>query len=230
VTAILLAAGGCAILCLSLARYDRAVTLRRWQFMLGAPEKRAIDSLRERMALDSTLARHALASAERSRDVSRAPDALTILQVALGILEDAGADRLTRLRAMSVYSRMVRAVRPVPVPAPAAFQGRSLGAVAGMTRLVERFLVGSQERFRLVLLMLGLGVRIVLRGGRKAMDAARRQPDDPRPWAAVSREIGDFETLDASHLVAFEALVASLSAVDCGERTELWARISGDTR
>jgi hypothetical protein len=40
----------------------------------------------------------------------------------------------------------------------------------------------------------------------------------------------DFETLDSSHLTAFEALVASLTAVDRGDRLRLWEQIAGDSR
>jgi hypothetical protein len=227
---IILSGLGCALLCLTLGRYNRAVTLQRWQFVLNAPEREAIESLRERMQLDSILARQALSSAERARDSDRAPDALTVLRVALSILEDAGADRLTRLRAMSVYSRMVRAIMPLPAPAAAAFQGRRLQGLAVLTGLVQRFLVGSQERFRLVLLMLGLGVGIVLRGGRRSVKAADVAPGQKKPWDDFAQEMGDFEALDAHHLTAFEALVASLSAVDRGGRMEIWARILGDAR
>ena len=65
---------------------------------------------------------------------NRVPDALTVLRVALSILEEAGADRLTRLRAMGVYSRMVRAIQPLPPPAAAPFRGP--GAARG--RLARR--------------------------------------------------------------------------------------------
>ena len=45
-----------------------------------------------------------------------------------------------------------------------------------------------------------------------------------------ARDLGDFEALDASHLSAFEALAASLAAVDRGGRLRLWDRIAGDAR
>ena len=88
--------------------------------MLNAPERQAIESLRQRMQLDSALARQAFETADRAREADRHPDALTVLRVALSILEDAGADRLTRLRAMGVYSRMVRAIQPLPPPSASA--------------------------------------------------------------------------------------------------------------
>jgi hypothetical protein len=204
---------GCALLCYTLGRYNRTLTLQRWQFVLNAPEKQAIDSLRQRMQLDSALARQAFESAGRAREADRHPDALTVLRVALSILEDAGADRLTRLRAMSVYSRMVRAIKPLPPLSPKAFRGTELRATASVAGLVHHFLVGAEERFRLWLLVLGLGVRIVLRGGRRSAEAATRGPQSHRPWEAFARGIDDFDALDSSHLTAFEALVASLSAV-----------------
>lgn len=228
--ALALSVVGCAVLCLCLARYSRAVILERWQFVLGAPEKRAIDSLRQRMALDSALVRQALASSERSRENDRVPDALTVLRVALAILEEAGADRRTRLRAMSVYSRMVCAIRPLPVPSSAAFRGRELRALVAMASGIQRFLVGSHERFRLVLVMLRLGVGIVVRRGRRSLDVAETRPKTRTAWEDFAREVGDFEALDSSHLQAFEALVASLSAVDSDGRIGLWERISGDAR
>ena len=116
---LILASAGCAALCYTLGRHNRALTLQRWHFVLNAPERQAIESLRQRMQLDSALARQALDAAGRAREANRIPDALTVLRVALSILEDAGADRLTRLRAMGVYSRMVRAIQPLPPPGPA---------------------------------------------------------------------------------------------------------------
>jgi hypothetical protein len=225
---LVLSSVGCVLLCYTLGRYNRAVTLQRWQFVLNAPERQAIESLRQRMALDTALARKALEAAGRARDASRPPDALTVLRVALSILEDAGADRLTRLRAMGVYSRMVRAIEPLPAPSATPFRGAELRAAASVAGLAHRLLVGTQERFRLWLLVLGLGVRIVLRGGRRSADAAGRQPLRPRPWDDFAHGVDDFEALDACHLTAFEALVASLSAVDRGGRLRLWERIVGD--
>ena len=50
---LVLSSLGCALLCYSLGRYNRALTLQRWQFVLNAPERQAIESLRHKMALDS---------------------------------------------------------------------------------------------------------------------------------------------------------------------------------
>ena len=227
---IVLSSVGCALLCYTLGRYNRTLTLQRWQFVLNAPEREVIESLRQRMQLDSALARQALDAAERAREASRVPDALTVLRVALSVLEDAGADRLTRLRAMGVYSRMVQAIQPLPPPATEPFRGPGLRMAASLAGLVHRFLVGTQERFGLWLLFLGLGVRIVLRGSRRSAVEAGRQPHLGRPWDLFARGLGDFEVLDASHLSAFEALAASLAAVDRGGRLRLWDRIAGDAR
>jgi hypothetical protein len=90
--------------------------------------------------------------------------------------------------------------------------------------------VGTQERFRLWLLVLGLGVRIVIQGGRRSAAAASDRPHAQRPWEAFTRGMDDFEALDGCHLTAFEALVASLAAVDRGGRLQLWERIAGDSR
>jgi hypothetical protein len=225
---LILASVGCAALCYTLGRYNRALTLQRWHFVLNAPEREAIERLRQRMRLDSALARQALDAAERAREANRVPDALTVLRVALSILEDAGADRLTRLRAMGVYSRMVRAIQPIPPPAAGPFRGPGLRAAASVAGFAHRFLVGTQERFRLWLLFLGLGVKIVLHGGRRLAAEAIRQPHLGRPWDLFEQGLGDFEVLDASHLSAFEALAASLTAVDRGGRLRLWDRIAGD--
>lgn len=224
---LLLSSLGCAALCYSLGRYNRSLALQRWEFVLSAPEQRAVEKLRQRVELDAALARQALEAAERTRDARRSPDALTVLRVALAVLEEAGADRLTRLRAMRVYSRMVQAIRPLPAPEAAPFRGRSLRGLAALAGAVHPLLVGTQERFRLWLTLLGLGVHVVLHGGRRAVAEAGRQPDRPGPWTAFAAELRDFEALDASHLAAFEALAASLSAIDRGGRLQLWERIAG---
>jgi hypothetical protein len=221
---------GCAALCYSLGRYNRALALQRWEFVLNVPEQRALDALRRRVELDAALSHQALEAAERARDAKRTPDALSVLRVALSVLEEAGADRLTRLRAMAVYSRMVQAIRPLPAPSPAPFRGARMKATAAVASLAHRLLVGTQERFRLWLVMMRFGVGIVLHGGRRAAEAASLEPDEPRPWAAFADGLHDFETLDASHLAAFEALAASLAAIDRGGRLQLWERIAGNTR
>jgi hypothetical protein len=225
---LLLSGLGCGLLCYTLGRYNRAVVLQRWEFVLGGAEKQTIDSLRQRMAVDTALTRQALEAADRAREANRPPDALTVLRVALSMMEEAGADRLTRLRAMGVYSRMVRAISPLPAPSAAPFRGPSLRATASVAGFLHRVLVGTQERFRLWLLMLSLGVRIVVRGGRRSAAAAAREPLGKEHWSSFTREVEDFEALDACHLTAFEALVASLAAVDRGGRLRLWERIVGD--
>jgi hypothetical protein len=227
---LLLSTVGCAALCYTLGRYNRALALQRWEFVLNLPEQRALEALRQRIDLDALLARQALEAAERAREAKRNPDAISVLRVALSVLEEAGADRLTRLRAMAVYSRMVQAIRPLPPPSPAPFRGAQLKATAALASLAHRLLVGTQERFRLWLVMMRLGVGIVLQGGRRAADAATREPGQPRPWAAFANGLHDFEVLDASHLAAFEALAVSLAAVDRGGRLQLWERIAGNTR
>lgn len=227
---LVLSTVGCAALCYTLGRYNRALALQRWQFVLNVPEQRALDALRQRIDLDKALAHQAFDAAERARDAQRAPDALTVLQVALSVLEEAGADRLTRLRAMTVYSRMVQAIRPLPPPSPASYKGTRLKITAAGAGLVHRLLVGTQERFRLWLVMMRLGVGIVLSGGRRATDELAKEPQKARPWADFKENLLDFEALDASHLAAFEALAASLSAIDRGGRLQLWERIAGNTR
>jgi hypothetical protein len=227
---LVLSTVGCAALCYSLGRYNRALALQRWQFVLNVPEQRALDALRQRIELDAALARQAFDAAERARDAQRAPDAITVLQVALSVLEEAGADRLTRLRAMTVYSRMVQAIRPLPPPSPTSYQGTRLKLTAAAAGLVHRLLVGTQERFRLWLVMMRLGIGIVLTGGRRATDELAREPQKTRPWTDFKENLHDFEALDASHLAAFEALAASLAAIDRGGRTQLWERIAGNTR
>jgi len=227
---LVLSSVGCVLLCYALGRYNRTLALQRWSCVLNAPERQAIESLRQRMEVDSALARQALEAAERARERNRVPDALTVLRVALSILEDAGADRLTRLRAMGVYSRMVRAIQPLPPPAAAPFRGPVLRAAACLAGLAHRLLVGTQERFRFWLLFLGLGVRIVLCEGRRLAGEAEKQPHHGRTWGQFARGLGDFEVLDALHLSAFEALAASLAAVDRGGRLRLWERIAGDAR
>jgi hypothetical protein len=227
---LLLASAGCAALCYTLGRYNRALALQRWQFVLGLPEQRALDALRRRVELDATLARQALEAAERAKAQQRTPDALSVLKVALEVLEEAGADRLTRLRAMGVYSRMVRAIRPLPPPSPSHFRSATLRAAAAAARGLHGLLVGTQERFRLWLALLGVGVRIVLNGERRALSDASQAPAHGAAWAAFADGLSDFEVLDASHLAAFEALAASLCAIDRGGRLQLWERIAGDSR
>jgi len=224
--ALLLSAIGCGALCFCLGRYDRALSLARWRFVLSPNGRRALATLRDRMEVDATLARHAFETALDERE-HQPREAAAVLGVALAVLEEAGADRMTRLAAMRVYSRMLLAIQPAQPPSPIGLRIRSLRAVVSTARLVSPFLVGGAERFRLWLLTLGLALRVLLRGARRARSAAERRPDVDAPWTSFGLHLDDFEVLDASHLAALETLVVSLSAVDTGARVRLWDVIFG---
>ena len=221
-----LSAVGCAVLCYTLGRYNRTLTLERWHFLLNLPARQAVTTLRQQMQLDAVLAHHALAAAARAREAGRVEDAVGVLRAALDILEEAGADRRTRLKAMGVYSRMLRAIQPLPTPSAAPYRTAPMRLVASGAGILHRLLVGSAERFRLWLLMLGLGVRVVLHGARQSTRAAGSAPRAVQPWARFADGLSDFETLDTQHLAAFEALSASLAAIDGGRRVRVWDSIA----
>ncbi len=216
---------GCAALCYALGRYNRAATIARWQFVLNLPARRALATLRGQMELDAALARQALEAADRALQAGKMKEAVDVLRAALAVLEEAGADRLTRLRGMRVYSRMVRAIQPLPPPSGAVYRMRQLRVLGSATGLGYRLLVGGAERFRLWLTMLGFGVRIVLHGARQSTAQAARAPRVRRSWRQFADGVDDFETLDASHLTAFEALSASLAAIDSSRRVRVWDSI-----
>jgi hypothetical protein len=224
--ALLLSTAGCGLLCYCMGRYDRARTEARWRFLLSASAKQSIRALQDRMEVDATLARHALESALDVRARGRQRDAIAVLRVALSVLEEAGADRLTRLAAMRVYSRMLLAIQPHTPAAPSAFRLARIRAVFGAAWLVRPLLVGGAERFRLWLRTLGVAVRILVRGARQSsLDAERN--DSNQAWTRFGLHLDDFEAVDASHLAAFEVLAASLAAVDTGTRVRLWDVIVG---
>jgi hypothetical protein len=217
---------GCAALCYALGRYNHSLVLRRWEFVLTLPAKRAVAAVEQKMQLDSALARQALEASSRARAAGRHEQAAGVLKAALGVLEDAGADRRTRLRAMGVYSRMLQAIRPLPSPSQAPYRGARMRLVASGASVVHRFLVGSGERFRLWLLMLGYGVRVVLGGARRSVAEAGLDPAAERPFVRFADGLHDFEALDRSHLAAFEALSASLAAIDRETRERVWDRLA----
>ncbi len=216
---------GCAALCYTLGRYNRAATIARWHFILNLPARRALAALRSQMELDAALARQALDAADCALKTGRTKEAIDVLRAALGVLEEASADRLTRLRGMRVYSRMVRAIQPLPPPTGAVYRTRRLRLLGSVGGFGYRLLVGGAERFRLWLTMLGFGVRIVLHGARNSTAAAARTPRARRPWRQFEDGLSDFQTLDASHLNAFEALSASLAAIDSSRRVRVWDSI-----
>jgi hypothetical protein len=74
--------------------------------------------------------------------------------------------------------------------------------------------------------MLRYGVRIVLHGARASTAEAARQPARSAPWARFTDGVEDFAALDASHLAAFEALSASLAAIETTTRLRLWDTIA----
>ncbi len=224
--ALLLSAVGCGALCYCLGRYDRALTVARWRFVLSPSGKQAITTLRDRMEVDVSLARHAYETALEERE-RRPREAASVLEVALSVLEEAGADRKTRLAAMRVYSRMLLAVQPSAPLSPVRLRVQAVRTVARTARLLYPFLVGGGERFRLGLLTLGVAMRVLLHGARRSSGGAARRPERTAAWTAFGLHLDDFETLDAAHLAALETLVASLAAIDTGARVRLWDVIVG---
>jgi hypothetical protein len=112
---------------------------------------------------------------------------------------------------MSKCCRMLAAVAPLPPLLPREFRLREMVALGTVAALVHQLLAGMQERFQWACMMLAWGYRLVLRGATQANNALQCDANAAAQWARFAASVNDFKTLDAHHVRAFAALLASLA-------------------
>jgi hypothetical protein len=176
--------------------------------------RRQVGDLEAQVALTALMADDTLAAADKARGRVDIAEARRLLDLACGVLVTAMPDRMARLDAMSKCCRMLAAVAPLPPVLPRDFKLREMVGLSAIGTVVHHLLAGMQERFQWAVLLLGWGYRVVLRGAVRANNAVQRENDLAVQWTRFSDAVSDFKTLDAQHVRAFSALLASLALSD----------------
>ncbi len=207
---VLSVVGGGLFLAL-VGRYNTQLVLRGWEALLSPAAFKALQRLEEQVETDALLAERAHGRAQLARREERLADASRLVSLAAAVVSDAVPERLQRLRGMAVCCRMARALLPPPPLLPRAFRLREIASLAGLSSVIQQFLVATQERFRLRVWTLGVCYLVVRHVASHS--ASRIRPEAaaaPSPWDSFEAALHDFTALDREHVEAFKALLLAL--------------------
>jgi hypothetical protein len=193
-------------------RHEQAVW-RDWQMLLTPRARRAYDEVSERVNDELALADLALARALELRRLGSTDEALEVLEAGYALIERFSPSMRTFLNGLSVFSRMVAAMTPVPPLRPQTLEVDRLSRLAGLNQVLHRFLVTTPERFHLRLFILRRSFVVATRFLFAAKQRlARREPGSEADWSSVEAARRDLHTLSNESLESFRALLLSLTA------------------
>ena len=208
------------VLHVGLVRYKLRDVQGDWSALLSGRASRKTRELEEGLALTSFMAEETLAAAQAARDKQNLAEAVRLLDLACGVIREAIPDRLARLQAMSRFARMVTAVVPLPPFLPRQVKLRRVARLARWGEIVHHLLASTQERFRWLCLVLGWCYRAVGTELGASVTTAQATPRELLAWKRFEEGLTDFGTLDAKHVDAFRALLASLATVQRAEELD----------
>jgi hypothetical protein len=212
--AVLLAAIAATLVVVVLGRFDREKALRRWDFVLSGRAQKAAETLQAKLDGDTGMAGHAYELALERRATLSYDEAVRLLAIAAGTLEDAAEDRRRRLRALSVYARMAEAIVPVPPVAAARFRLPEMRSLAAIGQWLHELLMSYRERFMFRLAVIGVGLRLVLRAIRGSRTRAAATPAHPEPFETFGDSLHDFRALDFEQVESLKQLLRSAAATE----------------
>jgi hypothetical protein len=213
-TPVIMAALAAGLVAFFLGRFDRRRALRRWNFVLSGNAEKAVAALRERFTEETDLVDHTYQLALTRKNSLSYDEAVRLLGIAASMLEDAAGDRQSRLRALSVFSRMAEAIVPVPAVQPEIFKLKETRTLASLASWLHELLMGYHERFRFRLAVIGFGIRIVLRSIKGSLMRAFVEPTEPEPYQTFGDAFDDFRALDKVQVESFVMLLRSASATN----------------
>ena len=227
VIAVALAALAAGIVALTLGRFDRKRAIRRWDFVLSGRAEAATANLRARLLADTDIASHIYDLALDRRASLSFDEAVRLLGIAADTLEEGAQKSQTRLRAFSIYSRMARAIVPVPPLRPSQFRLRELRSLTGVGAWLHELLASYGERFRFRLVVIAMGFRLVIRRIRGGRLRAAGGPRGSEPFDNFGDSLHDFKELDVEQVESLRQLLFSVSAIERGTPHDA-LRSSGD--
>jgi hypothetical protein len=201
---------GCVALLLVLGLYNERAAERDWSEILSPSGQRAFRTLRQRFEAEEQATTYTYGRALRLRSQSSG-EAVRLLAVGQDFLASTTPERLRLLKRLSVFSRMVSSMAPLPPIRPRGFRLPQLVTLAGMGAVAHYLLVAVVERFSLRLLILRHGFPLVLR----ALVRSRRRIETQRvdtEWNRVLAAHSDHRTLDHEMLESCRVLLVALGA------------------
>jgi hypothetical protein len=204
---------------LGLVRYKLKDVQGDWSALLSGRASRKARELEEDLGLTSLMAEDTFAAAQAARQEQGA-EAIRLLALACNVIQEAIPDRVARLKAMSRFARMVSAIVPLGPLLPREVRLRSVSRLAAVGRIVHHLLASTQERFRWFCLVLGWCYRATAADLGVSSSTAERAPTSAAAWTRFENGLSDFRTLDAKHVEALRALLASLATVQRPEELD----------
>ena len=196
------------IVCILLGRYNRERVAREWDMALGRRMHESVDALERRCLIDRMMADDSWDAAWDAMVLEDRMEVLRLLDLAYDILETATVDRVVKLRAVRVCSRMAAALAPVPPLLPRNFRLPELRTLSGLGHVVHHLLVTTGQRFVVKARLIAFGMGLSLRAMRKARVRASLTDALQRFDAAKT----DWKTLDVEQVEMVRALIVSLAA------------------
>lgn len=202
---------------LTVGRHNARRVAEQWQSFPRALDAERLGLLRTTVEGDAETLDITLGSARDARRDTDSAEAIRFVELAHKIVAEATADRLGRLKTLSLFVRMSLAVTPMPPLRPASFRLRQLSSLAGIAAAFHFFLVSPAERVLLRLQLLRVGFSLVLSSvGRRSAEIIRR-PSNERAWRGFEDGASDFKTLDREHLDTARACLVSLRLEPCAQ-------------
>lgn len=215
------------LLHLALVRYRLRDVEGDWEGLLSGRTARKARAFEDEAALTALMAEDTLAAARSAREAGDRREATRLFALACDVITIAVPDRTARLQAMRRCARMLAAMVPLPALVPAGFRLRAVATRAGLGLAVHHLLASTQERFRWLCVVLGWCYRAVARQAAASANGVRSAPAPEAPWRRFEDGLADFRTLDARHVEALRALLASTVAAAEVERE---ARAGAESR
>lgn len=201
-----------ALLALDGRRRERA-TWRDWEILLTPKGERRYDELARGVRDNAHLVDFTLGRAGELNVVGQAAEARRLLDVGTALLGRFSGLMTHLLVEMARFSRMTWAMAGVPSLPAARFRTPSLAWRAHLSNLVQPFCVTAGERFRLRLVALRSGFR-VLHGmvGRVSQRLQGHGAAHQRDWVTVAAARADVGTLTDESLASLRVLLTALGA------------------
>ncbi len=201
-----------ALLALDARRRERA-TWRDWEVLLTPKGERRYDELARGVRDNAHLVDFTLGRAGELNVVGQAAEARRLLDVGSALLGRFSGLMSHLLVEMARFSRMTWAMAGVPSLPASRFRTQPLAWRAHLANLVQPFCVTAGERFRLRLLPLRSGYRL-LHGmvDRASRRLRTHEGASQREWVTVAAARADVGTLTDESLASLKVLLTALGA------------------
>lgn len=201
-----------AILLFSGRRASRAA-VKNWDVFLSPGAQDGYLRVQAETRAQLELADVALHGAAQAAASGAELKAMQMLDMGCALIVEYCPTMLQSLKAMAVLSRMTSAITPMPALHPKDFRLAQLVQLAHLHAFLHQFLVGAGERFRLRLMILGRGFRLLGRLVARSSERIRsREEGAHEEWGRLAMARADLQSLTDESLSSLRVLVEALEA------------------